>query len=133
MSGRKGRVATAVQTKGGVSRICLHCVLARALRAEAAALEARGVTPALGHSDPVQLPVSGVRTYRRLRRLLAEAGAKAETRLVKLAVIALDGKSYVEVTATVITGRRARVLRCEFPRQVPGTLGGGFLEGLGTS
>lgn len=110
---------------------CLHCVLARALRAEGEALERRGVTAALGYSDPVQLPISGVRTYRRLRRLLAEAGAKAETRVMKLAVIALDSKSYVEVTAMVVTGGRARVLRCEFPRQVPGTLGGGFLEGLG--
>lgn len=111
-----------------MERTCLHCALARALRAEAPALAARGLSATLGRSDPVWLPISGARLYRALRRLLRTAEAQADAPPVKLAVLDLPGKSHVEVTATVHVGHASRVLRCAFPRHAAGTLAFGFAE-----
>ena len=113
-------------------RVCLHCALARAVRAELPALEARSLRVTASHCPPVWLPIAGARVYRRLRRLLAEAGALTERGAIKLAVLDLVGKSHVEVTAAVAVGRGTRVLRLAFPRHAAGTLGGGFAEGIGT-
>lgn len=115
---------TAVPT----SRSCLHCALARALRAEAAAFNASGLDVRLSRSEPVFLPIAGGTLYRGLRRLLTAARTTAERSPVKLAVLDLVGKSHVEVTATVLCGRTSRVLSCAFPCSDPATLAGGFVE-----
>ncbi|MCW5893106.1 MAG: hypothetical protein KIT14_21535 [bacterium] len=111
-------------------RTCLHCALARALRAEADALAAAGLAIRLGRSEPVWLPASGQRLYRAIRRLLRTARLRAEHGPVKLAVVDLVGKPDVEVTAAVPVGCDARVLRVAFPRHVPAALPGGFAEGV---
>jgi hypothetical protein len=69
---------------GGVDdgRTCLHCALARVLRAEAPALAARGVTVTMGRSDPVWLPISGTRVYRGVRRVLRAAAAAGDHHVV---------------------------------------------------
>jgi len=110
------------------SRTCLHCALARALRAEAAAFAARGLAIRLARSEPVFLPIAGGTVYRALRRLLRAACRAAERSPVKLAVLDLVGKSHVEVTATVLRGRTSHVLSCAFPCSDVATLGGGFAE-----
>ena len=113
-------------------RVCLHCVLARALRAEADSLGLGGRRPILlAHTDSVLLPHVGAVLYRALRSLLQEAATAPGDAPVRLAVRALAGKSHVEVTATVGSGRAVRVLARAFPRHVEGTLERGFLEGLG--
>lgn len=112
-----------------MTRSCLHCALARALRSEADALAAQGLTVTFTRSDPVWLPTSGARLYRGVRRLLREARAASTGPAVKLAVLDLAGKSHVEVIATVRTARGTRVLTCAFERHVSGTLAGGFAEG----
>jgi hypothetical protein len=113
-----------------VTRTCLHCALARALRAESARFAARGLALVFTRSDPVWLPVSGARVYRSIRRLLDEAHARAGSGAVKLAVLDLSGKSHVEVTATVPTPRGVVVLVRAFSRHAPGVLAAGFTEGL---
>ena len=117
---------------GGVEtgRTCLHCALARALRAEAPALSARGVTVTMGRSDPVWVPIAGGRVYRGIRRVLRAAAAVTERHVVRLAVIDLLGKPEVEVTATALVPPRAHVFRAGFARVVAGPLPGGFDEGL---
>lgn len=115
------------------TRSCLHCVLARVLRSETSLLEGAGLTVLVSHLDPVQLPLPGGRIYRRLRRLLREAVRQGEGQVIKVAVLDLPGKSHVEVTAAVGVPGGSRVLGCAFQRHVPGTLAGGFLEGLGAS
>jgi len=79
-------------------------------------------------SEPVWLPGSGVSFYRGVRRLLRQARALGDGGAVKLAVVDLPGKSHVEVMATVVVGRSARVLSCAFARHVRGTLARGFAE-----
>jgi hypothetical protein len=113
-----------------MSRSCLHCALARALRAESTAFAARGLALSFTRSDPVWLPAAGGRLYRGIRRLLRDARERADAGTVKLVVVDLPGKSHVEVTATVRRGRGAVVLACAFPRHRPGTLAAGFVEGL---
>jgi hypothetical protein len=113
-------------------RSCLHCSLARALRAEAGALGARGLAVTLGRSEAVWLPLPGMRVYRALRRLLRAARDAAEHGPVKLTVIDLVGKTHVEVTACVPRAGGVRVVRVAFPRHVPGTLAAGFAESVGT-
>src|SRR5437773_4859815 len=98
LSPERGEVA--MRASFPMARICLHCVLARALRAEAGILAARGLEVKLGPSEAVFLPGSGVKTYRRLRSLLREAAAQASGERLKLSVLDLPGKSHVEVTAT---------------------------------
>jgi hypothetical protein len=111
-----------------VSRICLHCVLARALRAEAPTLAERGLEVKLGPSEAVFLPGSGQKAYRRLRSLLREAAAQTNGDRLKLTVLDLPGKSHVEVTATFATAFGARVLSRAFPLQDPAMLARGFAE-----
>jgi hypothetical protein len=113
-----------------VQRACLHCALARALRAESPRLAARGLVLNFERSEPAWLPVSGMRLYRGVRRLLRQAAAEADPGAAKLAVLALAGKSQVEVTATVSVRGGSRVLAVAFPRHVPGTLARGFAEGI---
>ncbi len=113
-----------------MDRSCLHCALARALSAETDNFATQGVAVSFTRSEPVWLPSSGMRLYRDVRRLLRQARAEAQAREVKLAVVDLSGKSHVEVTATVTSGRGARVLACAFPRHVPGSLSRGFAEAL---
>jgi hypothetical protein len=110
------------------ARTCLHCALARALRAEAPAFVERGLGLRLGRSEAVWLPVPGAVVYRGIRRLLASALAEAERSPVKLTVLALAGKSHVEVTATVLRGTRSQVLAVAFPAVDPERLAGGFSE-----
>jgi hypothetical protein len=109
-------------------RTCLHCALARALRAEMPAFAARGMAVTFTRSEPVWLPASGAGIYRGVRRILRLARAHADRSPVKLAVVDLRGKSEVEVTATALSAERAQVFRCAFPRHAPGTLAGGFAE-----
>jgi len=111
-----------------VGRSCLHCALARALRAEGPAFAAGRLSVTFARSEPVWLPVSGTRLYRGVRRVLADARTHAVRSPVKLAVIDLPGKSEVEVTATALGRVGARVFRCAFPRYLPGTLVRGFAE-----
>jgi hypothetical protein len=113
-----------------VERTCLHCALARALRAESATLTARGLALHFERTEPVWLPVSGMRLYRGVRSLLRQAAAHGEPGMVKLVVLALTGKSHVEVTATVPVPSGARVFAIAFPRFVPATLARGFAEGV---
>jgi hypothetical protein len=93
-------------------------------------LVARGVILTFERSEPVWLPVSGARLYRGVRRLLREAAAVAVPGAAKLAVVALAGKSQVEVIATVSVRGGSRVLAVAFPCYVPGTLARGFAEGI---
>jgi hypothetical protein len=109
-------------------RICLHCVLARVLRAEAETLSARGLDVKLGPSPPVFLPGSGQKVYRRLRSLLREAAAQTTGDRLKLSVLDLPGKSHVEVTVAFATAVGARVLSRAFPLQDPAMLARGFAE-----
>src|SRR2546429_3926923 len=60
-----------------MTRSCLHCVLARVLRAEADALRERGLEVRLGPSEAVLLPAAGAATYRTVRALLRAAIADA--------------------------------------------------------
>lgn len=121
----------ATDATGAVARACLHCALARALRAESAVFTARRLEVRLSLVDPILLPARGARLYRALRRLLRGAAQIADAPgTLKVAVIALRGKSHVEVTATVPAGRGARVSSCAFPLFVPGALAGGFAEAL---
>jgi len=113
-----------------VKRTCLHCALARALRAESSTLAERGVVLRFERSEPVWLPASGMRLYRGVRRLLRQAAGHAAPGAAKLAVIDIAGKSHVEVTATVTVPGGSRVLGVAFPRHVPGALARGFTEGL---
>jgi hypothetical protein len=110
------------------ARSCLHCALARALGDESTALAAAGLTVTLGRSDPVWLPVRGAVLYRGLRRLLRAAQAGATRGTLRLAVVDLTGKSHVEVTAAVPSGRGTRVLSHAFPRFDQSLLGHGFAE-----
>jgi len=113
------------------TRACLHCALARALRAESAALARRGLEVRLSVVDPILLPMRGARVYRALRRLLREAELAAQPPgPLKVAIIMLRGKSHAEVTATFPVGRRAVIRSCAFPLFVPGALAGGFAEAL---
>jgi hypothetical protein len=105
------------------TRTCLHCALARAVRAEA-----DGLAVTLRRSEPVLLPLPGQRIYRALRRLLRAARAAGDGE-VRLAVVDLPGTSHVDVMA-VVPSPRVRVLHCELPRHVDGTLSGGFAEAL---
>jgi len=109
-----------------MARICLHCVLARALKAELQTLAGRGLEVKLGPSAAVFLPGAGATIYRRLRSLLREAAAEATGDRLKLAVLDLPGKSHVEVTATVATAIGARVLSRTFPLHDPAMLARGF-------
>ena len=111
-----------------MSRICLHCVLARVLRAELAHLTERGLQVKVGPSAAVFLPGSGTSVYRRLRSLLREAAVAATGDRIKLAVLDLPGKSHVEVTATFASAVGARVLSRAFPLHDPATLAHGFAE-----
>jgi|ERR1051325_3078853 hypothetical protein len=111
-----------------MTRICLHCVLARVLKAERRTLAGRGLEVKLGPSAAVFLPGSGATIFRRLRSLLREAAAEASGDRLKLAVLDLPGKSHVEVTATFGTAIGARVLSRTFPLHVPSTLARGFAE-----
>jgi hypothetical protein len=113
-----------------MTRVCLHCVLARALRAESARLHEAGISIVVGHTDAVLLPQLGSTLYRELRGLLHAAGEVATGGTLKLTVLALPGKSHVEVTAAVRTAERARVLKRAFARHVEGTLERGFPETL---
>ena len=114
-----------------MQRSCLHCALARAIRAESSAFAGRGLALNFARSEPVWLPSTGMRLYRGVRRLLQAARTAADGTDVKLAVVDLPGKSHVEVTVTVPVGRSgSRVLRCAFPRHARGTLGRGFAETL---
>jgi len=113
-----------------VTRHCLHCALARALRAEADTLLAHGLAVALGRSEPVWLPVPGMTLYRHLRRLLRDAEALGERGTLRLAVVDLPGKPHVEVLAVVRRAGHGVVLGRTFPRQLAAPLAGGFLEGL---
>jgi hypothetical protein len=111
-----------------VSRTCLHCALARALRAEVLA-PGGPLRVQLGRSDPVWLPIEGRTLYRAIRALLREARTEAED--VKLAVVDLAGKSHVEVTAVVRrTDGRSQVLGRAFPRFDPRMLARGFAEAV---
>jgi len=111
-----------------MTRTCLHCVLARVLRAEADALRERGLEVRLGPSEAVLLPAAGAATYRTVRALLRAAIADAAGPRIRLAVVDQAGKSHVEVTAVFADARRIRVLSCAFPRHDPGALAGGFAE-----
>ena len=111
-----------------MTRTCLHCVLARVLRAEADALRERGLEVRLGPSEAVLLPAAGAATYRTVRALLRAAMADAAGPRIRLAVVDQPGKSHVEVTAVFAAARRTRVLSCAFPRHDPGALAGGFAE-----
>jgi len=111
-----------------MTRTCLHCVLARVLRAEADALRERGLEVQLGPSEAVLLPAAGAATYRTVRALLRAAIADAAGPRIRLAVVDQAGKSHVEVTAVFADARRTRVLSCAFPRHDPGALAGGFAE-----
>jgi hypothetical protein len=109
-----------------MTRICLHCVLTRALKAEVQTLA--GLEVKLGPSAAVFLPGSGAMVYRRLRSLLREAAADVRGDRLKLSVLDLPGKSHVEVTATFATAIGARVLSRTFPLHDPATLARGFAE-----
>ncbi len=111
-----------------MTRTCLHCVLARVLRAEADALRERGLEVRLGPSEAVLLPAAGAATYRTVRALLRAAIADAAGPRIRLAVVDQAGKSHVELTAVFADARRTRVLSCAFPRHDPGALAGGFAE-----
>src|SRR5207247_8653274 len=113
---------------GGVTRPCLHCVLARGLRAEADALRERGLEVRLGPSDAVLLPAAGAATYRTVRALLRAAIADAAGPRIRLAVVDQAGKSHVELTAVFADARRTRVLSCPFPRPAPRALARGLPE-----
>src|SRR5262245_24330435 len=109
-------------------RTCLHCALARALRAETLA-PGSPLRVHLGRSDPVWLPVPGRQIYRGVRALLREARTEADD--VKLSVVDLAGKSHVEVTAVARhPDGSSRVFVRAFPRFAPGTLARGFAEAL---
>jgi len=114
-----------------MTRVCLHCVLDRALRAEHDAFAARRLDPRLGRMEAVFLPVPAAEVYRGVRDLLRRARALADRSPVKLSVLALVGKSHVELTATVLRGAGSRVLSCAFPTSDVATLGGGFAEHAG--
>ncbi|HLK11118.1 MAG TPA: hypothetical protein VKW76_07040 [Candidatus Binatia bacterium] len=114
-----------------MTRTCLHCVLARALRAEAPGLARARVEVIVRRSGPLLLPRPGGAIYRALRGLLREAGRLGAGGRVKVAVHDFVGKSHVEVAATVVAGGRVRLLGRAFARHAEGSLGGGFLEGLG--
>ena len=110
-----------------MTRTCLHCVLARVLRAEADALRERGLEVRLGPSEAVLLPAAGAATYRTVRALLRAAIADAAGPRIRLAVVDQAGKSHVEVTAAFAVGRGTRVLSCAFPRHDPAALAAGLL------
>lgn len=113
----------------GTVRSCLHCVLARALRAELVALESVGLRVRFMHSDPVWLPCSGASLYRPLRSWLRGICARAASGVLRLTVFDSPGKSHVEVLAAFPGGRDGQALSRTFPRCVLATLHAGFLEG----
>ena len=113
-----------------MDRACLHCALGRALRAEAEALSAHGLALHFERTEPVWLPVPGMRLYRGLRRLLRQATTHGRPGVLKLAILALAGKSQVEVTAAVPVRGGTRVFAVAFPQYVPGMLARGFVEGV---
>ena len=113
-----------------MTRSCLHCALVRALLAEADAFPARAQELMLHRGEPVWLPWPGGRVYRELRRLLADARAVADGGAITPSILDMIGKSHVEVIVKVGTGRHVRVLSRTFGRTAPGSLSGGFLEGL---
>jgi len=115
--------------RGEAGRTCLHCVLTRVLRAEWAALDARGLAVTVAHGEAAWVPASGALVYRRLRRLLRLAGAEARRSPLRLTIVDMPGKAEVGVSAVALIGRSARVFRTGFPRHVPGTLEAGFAEG----
>lgn len=117
-------------TEAVAARACLHCALGRAIRAEAKGIAARGLEVRLSLVDPVLLPIRGARIYRVLRRLLRDAALAAEPGLLKIAVVALTGKSHVEVTTACRAARGTRLASRAFPLFVPGALAGGFAESL---
>lgn len=107
-----------------MTRTCVHCVIARVVRLEAAGGEIR-----VGHGPPVTLPHAGGAVFRAVRALVREARA-AGAGPIKLRILDMPGWSRVEVTASVRVGRNACVLTRAFARHVDGTLEGGFAEGL---
>ena len=111
-----------------MTRTCLHCVLARVLRAESDALRARGLEVRLRPSDAVFLPVQGGAIFRTLRALLRAAIADAEGPEIRVALLDQPGKSHVEITASFAGARGTRVLSRVFARCDPGVLAGGFAE-----
>jgi len=115
-------------TRAAAARACLHCALARALRAEADAFAGRGLELRLSRSEPVWLPVRGATIYRAVVRLLRHARDAAAGGPVRVAVLALPGKPHVEVTAVVAVARGHRVLSVSFPQFVASRLAGGFAE-----
>lgn len=108
-------------------RTCLHCVVVRTLVAENDVLRARGLEVRLGPSEGVFLPGSGRTIYRSVRALLRTAMAQSTGPHIRLALLALAGKSHVEVTAAFAVERGVRVLSCAFPRHDPTALAGGVL------
>jgi hypothetical protein len=111
-------------------RTCLHCVLARALAAEEAALARAGMTVRVRATPPVALPHAAAGIYREIRRLLHDAMAQAAPGVLRVTLVDLPGRPCVEVLAAVAAGGRTRVLGRSFPRHVEGTLASGFVEGM---
>lgn len=118
-------------TRVALQRSCLHCALARALSTEADAYAGRGLELRLSRSEPVWLPVRGATIYRGIVALLRRARDEAAGSPVRLAVLALPGKTHVEVTAVVTADRGHRVFACSFPQFVAARLSGGFSEHFG--
>ncbi len=114
-------------------RTCVHCVLARALGAEAAALSRAGIVVHVRPTVPVSLPRAAGGLYRELRTFLREAAAGVRGGVLRVALVDLPGRHCLEVLASVPDGNRSRVVSRAFPRHVDGTLEGGFLEGLATA
>jgi hypothetical protein len=111
-------------------RTCVHCVLARALAAEAAALSRAGLAVHVRSTVPVSLPRAAGGVYRELRGFLREAAAGVRGGIVRVCLVDLPGRWCIEVLAAVPDGRGTRVLSRVFPRHADGTLEGGFLEGV---
>ena len=111
-----------------MTRTCLHCVLARVLRAEDDQLRARGLEARVGAADAVFLPGASRGAYRAIRGLLRTAIGDTQGPRIRLALVSLPGKSHVEVTAAFAVARGTRVLSCAFPRHDPRALAGGFAE-----
>ncbi len=110
-------------------RTCLHCVLVRALAAEEAALARAGMTVRVRAAPPVALPHAAAGVYREIRSLLRDAMAQAAPGVLRLTLVDLPGRPFVEVLAAIAAGGRTRILGRSFPRHVEGTLAGGFVEG----
>ena len=111
-----------------MTRTCLHCVLARVLRAESQALRERGLEVRLRPSDAVFLPATGAAAFRKIRELVRAAMVDAAGPDIRIALLDQPGKSHVEVTAAFASSRGTRVRSCAFLRCDPAALGGGFAE-----